>query len=127
MRQTDLDNMRDAHLFFMNQHQFVIMGMIGRAIFNNDLQLYAEAVEAATVNSTGDQGGRNGSIKHQMRMMTENEITGAPLDPSDYHVQLVEMGRDVGHSYGNVGGLSTLAQTIFAQGTKVDPVDGTMS
>ena len=31
------------------------------------LQLYAEAVEATTVNSAGDQGGRNGSIKYQMR------------------------------------------------------------
>jgi hypothetical protein len=54
-------------------------------------------------------------------------MTGEPLDPSDYHVQLIEMGRDQGHTYANIGGLSTLAQTINAQGTKVDPVDGTMS
>ena len=116
-----------AHYFFMNQHQFAIMGMFGRAIFNNDLQLYAEAVEATTVNSVGDQGGRNGSIKYEMRMMTTNEVTGAAFTPSDYHVQLMEMGRDVGHSYADVAGLSTLAQTIYAQGTKVDPVNGTMS
>ncbi|WP_307204969.1 LamG-like jellyroll fold domain-containing protein [Paenibacillus harenae] len=116
-----------AHYFFMNQHQFAIMGMIGRAIFNNDLQLYAEAVEATTVNSAGQPGGRNGSIKYQMRWMTANEITGEPLAPSDYHVQLMEMGRDAGHTYGNVGGLSTLVKTIYAQGTKVDPVNGTMS
>ena len=37
------------------------------------------------------------------------------------------MGRDVGHSYADVAGLSTLAQTIYAQGTKVDPVNGAMS
>ena len=42
-------------------------------------------------------------------------------------MQLMEMGRDVGHSYADVAGLSTLAQTIYAQGTKVDPVNGTMS
>ena len=49
------------------------------------------------------------------------------MDPSDYHVQSIEMGRDVGHSYADIAGLSTLAQTIYAQGTKVDPVNGTMS
>ncbi|WP_199621212.1 CBM35 domain-containing protein [Paenibacillus alkalitolerans] len=130
----NLTNMMDlcsvtynAHSFFMNQHQFTVMGTIGRAIFTNDLELYAEAVEAATVNAQGNDGGRNGSIKHQMRWMTENEMTGEPLDPSDYHVQLVEMGRDQGHTYADIAGLSTLAQTINAQGTKVDPVTGAMS
>ena len=117
----------NAHNFFMNQHQFTVGGTMARAIFTNDLQLYAEAVEATTVNSAGDQGGRNGSIKYEMRMMTTNEVTGAALDPADYHVQEIEMGRDVGHSYADVAGLSTLAQMINAQGTKVDPVNGTMS
>jgi fibronectin type 3 domain-containing protein len=131
---TNLTNMMDilsvtydAHYFFMNQHQFTVGGTMARAIFKNDYALYAEAVEAATVNSSGDQGGRNGSIKYQMRWMTENEVTGAPLDPADYHVQAIEMGRDVGHSYADVAGLSTLAQMIYAQGTLVDPVTGAMS
>ncbi|KRF41857.1 LamG-like jellyroll fold domain-containing protein [Paenibacillus sp. Soil787] len=117
----------NAHSFFMNQHQFTVGGTMARAIFTNDLQLYAEAVEATTVNSAGQPGGRNGSIQYEMRMMTTNEITGAALAPSDYHVQEMEMGRDVGHSYDDVAGLSTLAQMIYAQGTKVDPVNGTMS
>lgn len=117
----------NAHTFFMNQHQFTVMGTMGRAIFTNNLQLYDEAVEAATVNAAGDQGGRNGSIKHQMRWMTANERTGAALDPADYHVQAIEMGRDVGHSYGNVAGLSTLVRTIYAQGTTVDPETGERS
>ena len=86
----------NAHNFFMNQHQFTVMGTMARAIFTNDLQLYAEAVEAATVNSAGDQGGRNGSIKHQMRWMTKNEVTGAALDPSDYHVQVNRNGARCG-------------------------------
>ncbi len=60
----------NAHSMFMNQHQFDVMGTMGRAIFTNDLKLYDEAVEAATVNAAGDQGGRNGSIKYQMRWMT---------------------------------------------------------
>lgn len=117
----------NLHSFFMNQHQFTVLGGIGRAIFKNDLRLYAEAVEAATVNAAGAQGGRNGSIKWQMRYMTKNEVTGAALRTSDYHVQLMEMGRDVGHAYDDVGGLSELAQTMTIQGTKVDPASGAMS
>ena len=117
----------NCHTFWMNQHDFCVAGAMGKAIFTNDLGLYAEAVEAATVNSSGDNGGWNGSIKQQLRMMTKNEKTGEPLAESDYHVQVVEMGRDVGHAYGDIGGLTTLAQTIYAQGTKVDPIKGTMS
>ncbi|ASA23478.1 fibronectin type III domain-containing protein [Paenibacillus donghaensis] len=122
-----VSNTYNPHSFFMNQHQFSVMGTIGRAIFANDLEMYAEAVEATTVNSSGQQGGRNGSIKYQMRWMTANEVTGVPLAQSQYHAQLMEMGRDVGHAYANVAGLSTLVQTIYTQGTKVDPVTGKMS
>jgi hypothetical protein len=117
----------NPHYFFMNQHQFTVMGTMGRAIFTNNLKLYDEAVEATTVNAAGSPGGANGSIKYQMRWMTQNERTGEALDPADYHVQAIEMGRDVGHSYDDIGGLSTLAQTIYAQGTKVDPVTGARS
>ncbi|MBW5448850.1 hypothetical protein GE107_22675 [Cohnella sp. CFH 77786] len=117
----------NLHTFFLNQHQFSVEGGLARAIFKNDLKLYAEAVEATTVNSAGDKGGINGSIKQAMRYMTANELTGEPLDPSDYHVQLIEAGRDMGHAWINVAGLSSLAQTLFIQGTKVDPVNGTMS
>jgi hypothetical protein len=117
----------DPHTYFMNQHQFNVMGIMGKAIFTDDLELYAEAVEAATVNQAGEQGGRNGSIMQTMRYMTHNEVTGEPLDPAQYHVQLMEMGRDVGHSYASLGGLMTLAQTIYTQGTLLDPVNGTIS
>jgi fibronectin type 3 domain-containing protein len=117
----------NLHTFFLNQHQFSVEGGLARAIFKNDLKLYAEAVEATTVNSAGDKGGINGSIKQAMRYMTANELTGEPLDPSDYHVQLIEAGRDMGHAWINVAGLSSLAQTLLVQGTKVDPVNGTMS
>ena len=112
---------------FMCQQQISDNGALGRAIFKNDLKLYEQAVEATTVNSQNTQGGANGSIKWQMRYMTQNEFTGVPLDPSDYHVQAIEMGRDVGHSALDIGGLTTLAQSINVQGTKVDPVTGAVS
>jgi hypothetical protein len=112
---------------YLCQQQIKVNGALGRAIFKNDLQLYNQAVEATTVNSQNTQGGVNGSIKWVMRYMTQNEFTGEPLDPSDYHVQAIEMGRDVGHSWLDPGGLSTLAQSINVQGTKVDPVTGAAS
>ncbi|WP_288639034.1 DUF5776 domain-containing protein [uncultured Lentilactobacillus sp.] len=117
----------NAHSYWMNQHQFNVMGTMGRALFTNDYPLYAQAVEATTVNNAGAHGGHNGSIMYQMRLMTKNEQTGEEIPPAEQQVQLIEMGRDVGHAWDDVGGLSTLAQTIYSQGTKVDPVNGTIS
>ncbi|MGN0243607.1 MAG: RICIN domain-containing protein [Lachnospiraceae bacterium] len=120
-------NTYNCHTYFMNQHQFCVMGTMAKAIFNDDFALYAEAVEATTVNSSGDEGGLNGSIKYQCRYMTKDEETGKALSSADYHVQLIEMGRDVGHSYDDIGGLSTLVQTMYHQNTKVDPITGEIS
>ncbi|MGM9550824.1 MAG: stalk domain-containing protein [Clostridia bacterium] len=117
----------NMHTFWMAQHQFCVMGGMAQAIFTNDLKMYEEAVEAALVNEEGDEGGRNGALTKVMRLMTKNEETGEELSEEDYHVQLTEMGRDAGHSYDDIGGLSTLLQMIFAQGTMVDPVKGTVS
>lgn len=117
----------NAHSYWMNQHQFNVLGTMGRALFTNNYQLYAEAVEATTVNNAGAHGGNNGSIMYQMRLMTKNDQTGEPVSTAEQHVQLIEMGRDVGHAWDDVGGLSTLAQTIYSQGTKVDPATGTIS
>lgn len=113
--------------FWMNQHEFATMGVFGNAVFRNDYAMYAEAIEQITVNKGGAQGGDNGSLKYQLRYMTINELTGEALDPSEYHVQLIEMGRDAGHAYATLGGLSTLVQSAYIQGTKVDPETGIIS
>jgi hypothetical protein len=107
--------------YWMNQHGFATMGLMGTAIFLDDRALYDEAVERTTVNANGQLGGRNGSIKWQMRLVTENYQTHEPVKPQ---VQLVEMVRDEVHPWINVAALSTLAETIYDQGTKVDPVTG---
>lgn len=135
--QSDTDNLTrvfkvlsatyNDHSYWMNQHQFNVMGTMGRALFTNNYPLYAEAVEATTVNNEGTHGGNNGSIMYQMRLMTKNDQTGELLPVSAQHVQLIEMGRDVGHAWDDIGGLSTLAQTIYSQGTKVDPTTGAVS
>ena len=110
--------------YWMNQHGFSTAGEMATAIFLDDKPLYDEAVERTTVNKGGQEGGRNGSIKWQMRLVTQNYETKEAVAPQ---VQLVEMVRDEAHAWINVAALSTLCQTIFNQGTKVDPVTGEVS
>jgi hypothetical protein len=107
--------------YWMNQHNFATMGLMGTAIFLDDRALYEEAVERTTVNYRGQQGGRNGSIQWQMRMVTENYKSHEKVKP---RVQLVEMIRDQAHASLNVYLLSILSQTIYNQGTKVNPETG---
>lgn len=115
----------DATWFWMNQHSFNVLGMMGESIFTNDAEMYGKAVERTLVNTEGEHGGRNGSVKYQIRKMTKNDLTGETL--KEPNIQLMEMGRDQGHAYGNLGGLSELVASIYAQGTLVDPEDGTIS
>jgi hypothetical protein len=108
--------------YWMNQHQFATMGMIGTAVVLDDKLLYRQAIERTTVNSAGQQGGRNGSIKWQMRLVTADANTGKQVDAPQ--VQVVEMARDQGHAWIDPTALSLLAQVAFNQHTRVDPVSG---
>lgn len=112
---------------FMNQHNFPLYGTLAAAIFKDDLAEYQEKVEWTTVNSTAPDPNYTGSVKWLYRMMTQNEMTGEALDPADYHVQLIEMGRDLAHAGDDVENLPVLARMIDLQGTKVDPENGTVS
>jgi len=116
----------DLTYCFMNQHGFCTMGVLGNAVFRNDFDKYATAVERTTVNSEFVSG-HNGSIQSQCRLMTTNEETGEAVPEEDYRVQLIEMGRDQGHAYATLSVLCTLSQSIYVQGTKVDPVTGEIS
>ncbi len=115
----------DATWFWMNQHSFNVLGMMGESIFTNDADMYGKAVERTLVNTEGEHGGRNGSVKYQIRKVEKNDLTGEIL--KEPNIQLMEMGRDQGHAYGNLGGLSELVASIYAQGTLVDPEEGTIS
>lgn len=115
----------DATWFWMNQHSFNVLGMMGESIFTNDVVMYGKAVERTLVNTEGEHGGRNGSVKYQIRKVEKNDLTGEIL--KEPNIQLMEMGRDQGHAYGNLGGLSELVASIYAQGTLVDPEEGTIS
>lgn len=109
---------------FMNQHNYPLYGSIAAYIFNNERDNYAKAIEWLTVNDTAPDKYMTGSIYWLFREMTQNDETGEPVAP---HVQHVEMGRDLAHGEGDVVNFINLARMVDAQGTKVDPVSGTIA
>jgi hypothetical protein len=109
---------------FMNQHNYPLYGTIAANIFKDDRENYEKVVEWYTVNDSAPDKLMTGSIYWLFREMTEDVITGNPVAP---HVQHVEMGRDLAHGEGDVTNLIVLARMLNAQGTKVDPIDGTVS
>ncbi|WP_020619831.1 S-layer homology domain-containing protein [Paenibacillus daejeonensis] len=109
---------------FMNQHNYPLYGSIASYIFKNDKSNYDKAIEWFTVNDTAPDKTYTGSIYWLFREMTQNDETGEPVEP---HVQLVEMGRDLAHSDGDVSNMIALSRMIEAQGTRVHPVDGTVT
>ncbi|MGG4552754.1 S-layer homology domain-containing protein [Paenibacillus humicus] len=110
---------------FMNQHLYPLLGAMAGYIFTDNRERYDEAVEWATVNKTALNQGFNGSIKRLFRLVETNEATGEALDSP--RVQHVEMGRDQAHGAGDLTNAAILARMFYAQGTKVDPIEGTVS
>lgn len=110
---------------FMNQHNYPLMGAMAGYIFTSNVERYAEAVEWMTVNKTAVNQGFNGSIKRLFRLVDTDASTGEVLDTPV--VQHVEMGRDQAHGGGDLNNATIIARMFLAQGTKVDPVDGTLS
>lgn len=111
--------------YFMNQFSYALIGNVAASIFSDDIAGHEQAVEWATVNAAAENQGWNGSIKRVFRWMTQNDATGEPLLTP--RVQLAEMGRDQPHAIGNVDSLFIISQIISSQGTRVDPVTGTIS
>lgn len=107
--------------YFMNQHSYALVGYVAASILGDDMEGYKDAVEMATVNRFAPNQGFNGSIKSVLRLVDKNDETGAPVSP---RVQLVEMGRDESHAFGNVDNLNLITRIIDMQGTVVDPVSG---
>ena len=109
---------------FMNQHLYPLIGSMSGYIFSGNRERYDEAVEWFTVNKTTDNQGRNGAIKRLFRLVDKNDLTGEAVTPQ---VQHVEMGRDQAHGGGDITNAGILARLMNAQGTRVDPVEGTAS
>lgn len=129
-----MESKYDRFSHFMNQHTFCVMGTMGSAIFRNDHGDYKNAIKRTTTNPElgssydytvpDNPHNRGGSIVDQIRAVTTDVSTGQTVPEN---IQLMEMGRDQPHSYADIGGLSTLAMTAYAQGTKVDPTSGLYS
>ena len=109
---------------FMNQHQYTTLAAMSGYIFAENREKYNEAVEWFTVNKDAVDQGQNGSIKRLFRLVTRNDLTGEEVPPA---VQHVEMGRDQAHGGGDITNSEIMARLMMAQGTKVDPEEGTVS
>lgn len=140
----------DRYWHYMNQQNFCTAATAAAAIFRNDVDLYNKAIQRITTNpelkdynARVDCGGalcdRNGDctlhaisgdILSQIREVTVDKsfreekalsqgksVIGRAVEPN---IQLIELGRDVGHAYCDVGYFSYLAFTALAQGTKVN-------
>ncbi|MGM0881465.1 MAG: discoidin domain-containing protein [Bacillota bacterium] len=110
---------------FMNQHLYPLIGAISGYIFTGNVERYHEAVEWFTVNKTAVDQHVNGSIKRLFRLVDTNAATGEKV--ANPQVQITEMGRDQAHSTGDVINVAIVSRLLQAQGTEVDPVDGTVS
>jgi large repetitive protein len=119
-----IDTFDSCNCRFMNQHLYTTIAAMSGAIFMGNQDRYAKAVEWFTVNKDAVDQGQNGAIKRLFRMVTTNDLTGEAVTPA---VQHVEMGRDQAHGGGDITNAEILARLMMAQGTKVDPVDGTIS
>ncbi|WP_335988317.1 putative Ig domain-containing protein [Glycomyces sp. MUSA5-2] len=108
---------------WMNQHNFGLFGRIATAIYADDAEGYATGVEWFTVNST-DPDYDNGGLAAQIPYIEADD----PENPYGYgFVQVREMGRDQAHGECNIDNFTGLARMLEVQGTKVDPVAGTVS
>jgi hypothetical protein len=108
---------------WMNQHNFGLYGRIATAIYADDVKGYAKGVEWFTKNSTYD-GYDNGGLGVQIQQIAADNA----LNPYGYEfTQVREMGRDQAHAEANIDNFAALARFLDVQGTKVDPVDGTVS
>ncbi|MBP2352613.1 hypothetical protein JOF29_003696 [Kribbella aluminosa] len=120
-----IETFQNDNNHFMNQHTYPLMGAMAGAVFMDDTVLYKRSVEWFTVNATANDQGFNGSIARLFRWVDHDDKTGKPI--KDPHVQHAEMGRDQAHGGGDLTNAAIISRMLLAQGTKVDPVAGTVS
>lgn len=94
---------------FYNQGQYALSAYMQIAIFQDNNEQYADAVERFFYNKKGED-------IHRGHYDVNFSLAAMVLDSG----QLVEMGRDQGHAFGDIGLLGVNGRTIAIQGTKVN-------
>lgn len=113
-----------SNTHFMSQHSYALIGSIAGYIFTDNMPAYREAVEWFSVNSGNPNDDTNGALAKVMPVISKDD----PRNPyGKSFVQLQEMGRDQAHAWDDVSMLTQLARVIDTQGTRLDPVRGTVS
>ena len=114
---------------WMNQTAFTFQALIASAVFQSDADMYALAIERATVNSKASSHFADASIQWQARLVDttvdmdafqQGELKLVQVPEEDQVIQWAEMGRDQPHALAGLSITSGIAQTAFVQGTKVD-------
>jgi hypothetical protein len=114
---------RNGH--FMNQAGYPMAAAIAGYIFTNDRGNYEKRVEWFTMNKDAPNKGWSFSVQHLARLVDTDATTGRKVSPPN--IQLVEMGRDQAHAGGDIDIFMNISRMLNAQGTRVDPVTGTVS
>ncbi len=113
-----------GNTFFMSQQSYPLVGELAGDIFSDDRAGYDQDVEWFSVNSTNPDPDTNGSLISLIREIGAND----PLNPYGHaFVQEQEMGRDQAHAWDGINALTEIARLLTVQGTRLDPVTGTVS
>ncbi|MFE6021725.1 Ig domain-containing protein [Streptomyces sp. NPDC056441] len=113
-----------GNTFFMSQQPYPLVGEIAGYAFTDDRAGYDRAVEWFCVNSGNPDKNTNGALASLIREISVKD----PLNPYGHSfVQEQEMGRDQAHAWDGINALTEIARLLTVQGTRLDPVTGTVS
>ncbi|MBV8781213.1 MAG: hypothetical protein JO353_07430, partial [Phycisphaerae bacterium] len=120
-----LGTFSNKNVWFLNQEGYPLAASMSGDIFKNDRESYERRVEWFTVNKTAPNKGSTFSIQYLARQVSTDASTGQRVDPPV--IEVVEMGRDQAHAGDDMEIFTNVARMMNGQGTKVDPITGTVS
>ncbi|MGI5459211.1 discoidin domain-containing protein [Streptomyces sp. CA-249302] len=113
-----------GNTFFMSQQAYPVVGELAGYVFTDDRAGYDRTVEWFSVNSANPDKNTNGGLTSLIRQIKADDSLN-PYGRS--FVQVQEMGRDQAHAWDGINALAESARLLTVQGTRLDPVAGTVS